>query len=1065
MTSPPRSPSPVREEVTDGDGLEVKPEVILAERKTERPEVAVQESRSTEKKENAESSSDEEDEDERTKEVKLRMTSPPRSPSPAIEEYTDSSGLKTKPEEILPERKTHAADAANDKTEEESSEEEESESEEEAATRRKRAVMASPPTSPVHEHADHEQQLSVDDPATSESTGIVSHPTEKPVEEEKMRTIEKVETSRHPETKRRNVVVVYPVEVKETNKAATAAEMSKRNVDGSTGTATASPTKEDHIQADVRKSRKEKWEKMKLLMQKKAQESQKIEEKEARNEGSQTLGSSNGQKSADHEPLKHDKAPDDSGKESSGESSEEEVETPVSKRALSPPKSPSPGKAEMKEAKSDDDEESEDEEVDKSQRVMSPPRSPSPDLCATKSEESEKEITSRGSRDSETSDKQENTKPQNGNKSFSFSEDSDFDYEVNGNGMKRKITSPPRSPSPLPSKASVLKKIDVYGDGDSSDDSESEDEAETPPKKMKMDSPPRSPSPGKAETKEARSDDEEESDDEETDKSQKMMSPPRSPSPTLGVKPTAEVSDATETPTTGTEQKPGESSSESESEDEEQLRSTVQIMSPPRSPEAEAGVLPTDEKQERDSASEDESDDEGPKKRIQMSSPPRSPSPQRSQEREKEQSGRNDDRKETVDSSDEEESDEAETPKKCFKMASPPRSPSPVKTEDVIHSDQKAPPVKGTHPMKVESAQGESSEDEMDKKCMRLITPPRSPSPIRAPNHAVPLLRSAPESDTAVVKGTAKRKLSSRGETSDEGSDHEGVSAKCVRLDSPSKSPPPGREISATREARKQRPSGMSRVVLDLSLKPREKPSLSMDVCDSDEEDSNSDYDDDDDSYKAASPLSIRSPSPPPIMSPDHEPAAIDLRVKSDHMMDSVPEYTDGPRDQKEYQEVFSGDHHAAVLMPSDSGLVSPGFEEEDSMDVMTDFSDYNPTEEIPGVINLATTRRSKKAGAHSDAHKPSADDAHGAGRAGFHAPGDNSSHGADSGRDKEPAQRSPAQPGATAEGPNRLVFTPAQAPPPRESVAEDLLPLGLSQEFHQDAYFSNPADVPERPR
>ncbi len=582
---------------------------------------------------------------------------------------------------------------------------------------------------------------------------------------------------------------------------------------------------------------------------------------------------------------------------------------------------------------------------------------------------------------------------------------------------------------------------------------ESEDESAV----KEVMSPPRSPSPARA-TEAERKDDAESSDEEEEEsrlsRKRKMMSPPRSPSPTKSPRARVAVS---------AEPERGSGDQSDMTDAEEQKTKRVRLNSPPRSPSpartAElAANEPERETKENDQAAEtreihkesdEESEEDDPVQKVQVMSPPGSPDTEdvKVEMAKKEES------------SGDEESDEEEPTGREMRMASPPRSPSPGIPDD-IHSSGAA---KDQKPEAGESNVEDSSEDEEETSRMRttLMSPPRSPSPVR---HAPADVEESAntqrgEAGDTMVK-TVKRKLEAHENSSEDESEDEGVRTKVVRLDSPPGSPPAEQFSTIAPE-----------VGLDLSLKPRShsRPTGTMGAVVSAEESES-------ENERPASPASIRSPTPPPIMSPDYESTAMDLSVKPQErpavpLLHPVPEYTDGPRDQRDDQQQHN--HHcdapgdqALVLIQDDCNLLPPDLDEDEMADVgETDFSGhYNPSEEVPGVIDLAMTRRGKKASRQSSPEKAAGD----GGGGGASEPGD-TQRGSD-GREKAPsgggppAPTPPSPPGRGAST-RPLVLTPAQPPPTRDSVAADSVALGLTEEMHQDAFFSNPADVPIRPR
>ena len=216
-------------------------------------------------------------------------------------------------------------------------------------------------------------------------------------------------------------------------------------------------------------------------------------------------------------------------------------------------------------------------------------------------------------------------------------------------------------------------------------------------------------------------------------------------------------------------------------------------------------------------------------------------------------------------------------------------------------------------------------------------------------------------------KKTRKHKLSSERDESSDESDDELRRVKCVRLDSPPRSPSPIRcDSSKTDE-----PTHLQSKTLEMSgnntVTPAKRLSTkgSVDDCD-DESEEESESDDNESIDRPLTPQSIRSPSPPPIMSPDHdETEAMDLRVSPKRLQHPIPEYTDGPPDQKCMHTSRSPVTQHSVFIAEDSNLVPPHIDLHDD-GVMDHTHAYNCDEnisdiEIPGVINLAKGGKGKK--------------------------------------------------------------------------------------------------------
>ena len=569
-----------------------------------------------------------------------------------------------------------------------------------------------------------------------------------------------------------------------------------------------------------------------------------------------------------------------------------------------------------------------------------------------------------------------------------------------------------------------------------------------------------------------------------------ITSPPMSPEP--------EPSDVMDRMTTEkfedtTHKENNVGSSSEESEDDDEVKSNKIITdSPPRSPSPEryaenSGIETTREeldggvkRMEEDgrdmkesSLDEGDSDNDDQKKCVRADSPPRSTSPVRSNVASVKQAV---EQKEircrrTRQSSSDEESEEEHEQINHTKEASPPRSPSPGRNVEESNDN--------TSSQKINEA-GESVDEDSDdeavtrRKCLRMMTPPRSPSPVRSADtltHTEDLLKQETErtkSGSNTVRAARKHKLRSQEESSDEESDGPGAKVKCIRLDSPprSPSPPPDTvEYVDTGRISRRTAHNSRKAGLDLSLKPKHRVSSkeNCDTCDSDSDEDDSNQSGSEESVRLPSPVSIRSPTPPQIMSPDYETTAIDLSVKHDNIMHPVPDYTDGPRDQKEYSERSD---QTVVLIPSEHGLLPPGFDEDDAMDV-SDYMSYDPLEDVPGVINLATTRRSKNSASQKDSKRSvSSGSVEDDGSQDHGPPNKRPGRKPDkSGNGNNHPNKSSKKSKSPCVGPQKLLFTPAEAPPSRESVIADILPLGLSQENHQDAFFSDPTDVPERPR
>ena len=676
----------------------------------------------------------------------------------------------------------------------------------------------------------------------------------------------------------------------------------------------------------------------------------------------------------------------------------------------------------------------------------------------------------------------------------SSEEESEDDKEVKSNMII--AGSPPRSPSPERSaENNGIETTDKEKTLDSSEE-ESEDDEEVKSNRIITGSPPRSPSPersaessgmGTTDKQKKLESSSEESEDELEVKSNRIITdcPPRSPSP--------ERSAESSGMGTTDKQKKLESSSE-ESEDELEVKSNRIITDcPPRSPSPERSVENSTTKATREelnssaihvegdgrdmkgsSSDEEDSDNDDRRKCVRAASPPRSPSPVRSCDaRIKEAVEQNEKRiRRTRQSSSDEESEEENEQLNHTKEVSPPRSPSPRRrVDESIDNTSSEKNNKAT-----ESLDEDSDEDDAvtRRKCLRMMTPPRSPSPVRSADpltHTDDLLKQKTEvtkSGSNAVRIVRKHKLPSQDESSDEENDGPGIKVKCVRLGSPPRSPsPPPDTVEYMDTGRISRRTAHSsrKAGLDLSLKPKHRVSSkeNCDTCDSDSDEDDDNQSGSEVSIHLPSPVSIRSPTPPPIMSPDYETTAIDLSVKHDSIMHPVPDYTDGPRDQKEYNERSD---QTVVVIPSEHGLLPPGCEEDDAMDV-SDYTSYDPLEDVPGVINLATTRRGKKSASHRESKRSVSSGSVGDDGGQDHAP-PNKRPGRKpdkSGNGNNPPSKSSKKSKSPCTGLEKYVLTPADAPPSRESVITDILPLGLSQENHQDAFFSDPTDVPERPR
>ncbi len=311
-------------------------------------------------------------------------------------------------------------------------------------------------------------------------------------------------------------------------------------------------------------------------------------------------------------------------------------------------------------------------------------------------------------------------------------------------------------------------------------------------------------------------------------------------------------------------------------------------------------------------------------------------------------------------------------------------------------------------------------------------------------------------------KKTRKHKLSSGENESSDESDDEMRQVKCIRLDSPPRSPSPTRCNTSKTEEQSQLQS-KSVDVSSNTVTPAKRLSTkgSVDDCDSDESDS-----DDDSVERALTPQSIRSPSPPPIMSPDHEPEAIDLRVSPKRLQHPIPEYTDGPPDQKSIHvsHTLHVQQHS-VFIAEDSNLVPPDIDlhDDDVMDHTVAYENINDIE-IPGVINLAKGRKGKQNTRNTDRVN--------SGREESNVNQEGSDHGEQQ-EDRGSGSHNSGAGGGPVDVPEsdsnrdhqRRVFAPSLAPPTQQSVTQDIIPLGLSQVFHQEAYCGNASDVPERPR
>ena len=798
---------------------------------------------------------------------------------------------------------------------------------------------------------------------------------------------------------------------------------------------------------------------------------------------------------------KFDERTAEAGKETvdQSESSEDEDEDCADTRkqeVLSPPRSPSPvgslSAVEKVLNEKDDDGDSSEELNDESgaivnrkRKVKSPPRSPSPDLCekTAREEEAAKLL-----------------------KDQSTDEDSDSDDETEIRRKRIRINSPPRSPSPP--KSPQMEDLNtgqekVLNDKNCNKEELRERKSSSPPVlQLNQRREASCDNADRMEIRETGSSSDDESDEECNTKIRiDITSPPRSPEPEPN-----NVSDRMTTEkcgdTTNKEKKLGSSSEESEEDDEVKSNKIITDF-PPRSPSPErsaenSGIETTREElnggakhveDSRDmkgsSSDEGDSDNDDQRKCVRADSPPRSPTPVRSDGASVKQAvEQNEIRRRTRQYSSDEESEEENEQINHTKEVSPPRSPSSGRNAEESNDNTTSEKIKKA----AESGDEDSDDDAVTRrKCLRMMTPPRSPSPLRSADtltHTEDLLKQETEgtkSGSNTVRAAKKHKLPSKEESSDEESDGPGTKVKCVRLDSPprSPSPPPDTvEYKYTGRMSRRTAHNSRKAGLDLSLKPKHRVSSkeNCDTCDSDSDEDDSHQSGSEESVHLPSPVSIRSPTPPQIMSPDYETTAIDyettidyestaidLSVKHDNIMHPVPDYTDGPRDQKEYNERSD---QTVVLIPSEHGLLPPGFDVDDAMDV-SDYMSYDPLEDVPGVINLATTRRGKKSASQKDSKRSASsgsvdDDGsqdHGPPNKRLGRKPDKSGNGNNHPSKSSKKSKSPCA------GPQKRVLTPAEAPPSRESVIADILPLGLSQENHQDAFFSDPADVPERPR
>ena len=759
------------------------------------------------------------------------------------------------------------------------------------------------------------------------------------------------------------------------------------------------------------------------------------------------------------------------------ELSEDEDDGHVRRRreVLSPPRSPLSihQNTEMNEKGNDDDSrEGPDYEsgtvANRKRKVMSPPRSPSPVLCEKTTQEvgSTKQL-----------------------KDHSSDEDSDSDDETEMRRKRIRIDTPPRSPSPprSPQTEELNTGQEKMLNDKNCKNGGLRGKMSSSPPVLQLDKTIKESS-NNADPIDIRqtvsSSDDESDEDCNLKKRIDITSPPMSPEPELCNVMDRMTTDMVEDVTD--KEKKLESSS-SEDENDEEVRSNKIITdSPPRSPSPErfaenSGIEPTREELDnggRDvkgaSSDESDSDNDDQRKCVRADSPPRSPSPVRSDDANMKKSV---DQKEirsrrTPHSSSEEKSEEENEQLNHTKEVSPPRSPSPGRNVEESIDNSKSEKINKP----TESVDEDSDEDDAvtRRKCLRMMTPPRSPSPVRSVNlltHTEDLLKQETEATKAgsnAVRAARKHKLPSQEETSDEESDGPGTKVKCVRLDSPprSPSPPPDAvEYMDTGHISRRTAHNSRKAGLDLSLKPKHRVSSkeNCDTCDSDSDEEDDNQFGSEESFRLPSPVSIRSPTPPQIMSPDYETTAIDLSLKHDNTIHPVPEYTDGPRDQKEYSERSD---QMVVLIPSEHGLLPPGFEEEDVMDVSV-YMPYDPVEDVPGVINLATTRRGKKSTSNRDSKRSvssgSVDDV---GSQDHPPPNKRPGRKPDKpGNGNNQPSKSPKKSKSPRTGPKKCVLTPTEAPPSREDVIADILPLGLSQENHKDAFFSDPADVPERPR
>ena len=489
------------------------------------------------------------------------------------------------------------------------------------------------------------------------------------------------------------------------------------------------------------------------------------------------------------------------------------------------------GKGEISELSSDQDEE-------KCERIDEPPQSPSPPVKLKPSTESAPTNELQGEQKSKSVDVAKEAPDDHHDADNEESDESEDESRI------ERMQAPPRSPSPPPFDTRPVTPQTEHRDFPTEklerrkESEVEESSSDTESQHAKLVSPPRSPSPIRSAS--------------ETDKEVEITTALIPKSSADLAKIDEDVFSAKEAPVAkeleqDNGKEDGTESCDTDVESEE--RNHLEMASPPKSPsfascaetepmeafdqgmanrKSRAGkdgkdfkegenvtpenLTPEDHSKPREATTEDESsdDDEIERKVTRLASPPRSPSPIRSpsgtskspkvDKASMKEIEANSEDEQKGDSSDEDESSEDEEEnerKRAARMVSPPRSPSPIRSQESEQTSGTMPsdiaaclPYTEAQKNHLQSSDGnDSEEDDLGHKQIRSTYPQRSPSPMRS---------SEVESTNSTVREVMLETSDEKDNLSvqdfseqEESSEGEEVEETVARLSSPPRSPSP----------------------------------------------------------------------------------------------------------------------------------------------------------------------------------------------------------------------------------------------------------------------------------